>query len=136
VSSALVAAASLNKITGMPTGTPNRLLFTTQGTAPPPPPPSAPPVPTLVSPINGATNISRTAAVLSWNASTGATAYRLQVSTNSTFTAIVFDNAALTSTSVSLSGLGSRIRYYWRVSASNGAGSSAFSTAWQFRSAR
>ncbi len=136
VSAALVAASSAGKISGVPTGTPNRLLFTTQGAAPPPPPPSAPPTPTLVSPLNGATNISRTAAVLTWNASTGATAYRLQISTSSTFATTVFDNSALTSTSISLSGLASRTTYFWRVSASNAAGSSAFSAARQFRSAR
>ncbi len=136
VASALVAAASLNKISTVPAGTANRLLFTTQGTAPPPPPPGVPAVPTLVSPANGATNISRTAANLVWNAASGATAYRLQISTNSSFTAIVFDNATLTSTSITLSGLGSRVTYFWHVSASNGAGSSAFSASRQFRSAR
>ncbi len=136
VASALIAASTPNKITSVPAGTPNRLLFTTQGTAPPPPPPSAPPAPTLVSPANGATGISRTAAVLSWTASTGATNYRLQISTNSNFTALVFDDATLTNTTITLSGLGSRVTYFWRVSASNAAGSSAFSASRQFRSAR
>ena len=136
VASALIAASTANKITSVPAGTPNRLLFTTQGSAPPPPPPGVPPVPSLVSPANGATGISRTNAVLTWTASTGATNYRLQVSTNSTFSALVFDNATLTSTSISLSGLGSRVTYFWRVSASNANGSSAFSASRQFRSAR
>ncbi len=136
VQTALTAAATLNKITGVPTGTVNKLLFTTAGATPPPPPPSAPATPTLISPANGATGISRTAAVLSWSASTGATNYRLQVSTVSTFASTVYDNAALTGTSITLSGLGSRIRYYWRVSASNAAGSSAFSASRNFTSAR
>ena len=93
-------------------------------------------MPTLVSPADGATNISRTNAVLTWTSVAGATNYRLQVSTSSTFSALVFDNATLTSTSISLSGLGSRVTYFWRVSASNTAGSSVFSASRQFRSAK
>ncbi len=136
VASALVAASTPDKISSVPSGTANRLLFTTQGSAPPPPPPGVPPVPTLVSPADGATNISRTNAVLTWTSVAGATNYRLQVSTSSTFSALVFDNATLTSTSISLSGLGSRVTYFWRVSASNTAGSSVFSASRQFRSAK
>jgi aqualysin 1 len=136
VATALIAAATPNRITGAPTGTPNRLLFTTQGAAPPPPPPAPPAIPTLISPAANATNVSRTAAVFNWSAPAGATGYNLQISTNTAFTALVYNNAALTSNTVTLSGLGSRIRYYWRVRASNAAGSSAFSASRQFTSAR
>lgn len=135
VASAIVAAASLNKITGIPAGTPNRLLFTTQGSAPPPPPPGPPSAPTLLSPVNGSSSVARNA-VLSWNASAGATSYRVQVSTSSTFSTLAYDNAAVTGTSVTTSLLGSRVRYFWRVSASNANGTSAYSTVWQFRTVR
>ena len=63
VSAALVAAATPNRIARVPVGTPNLLLFTTQGALPPPPPPAPPVAPTLISPAANATNISRTAAV-------------------------------------------------------------------------
>ena len=136
VSSALVAAASLGKISAVPAGTANRLLFTTQGSAPPPPPPGPPAAPSLISPSDGSNNISRTAALLSWSASAGATSYRVQVSTSSTFATLFYDNAAVTGTSVTLPLLGSRVTYFWRVNASNANGTSAFSASRQFRSAR
>lgn len=135
VSAALVAAATPNRIARTPVGTPNRLLFTTQGTLPPPPPPAPPTAPTLISPTNNATNVSRTAAVFSWTASANASNYRLQISTSSKFTTLAYDNPALTATSVTLSGLGSRVKYFWRVSASNAAGSSVFSAVRQFQAA-
>jgi len=47
-----------------------------------------PPPPTLVSPANGATNVS-TSPTLSWNASTGATSYGVQVSTSCLIWAVV-----------------------------------------------
>ena len=135
VSAALVAASTPNRIARTPVGTPNRLLFTTQGDVPPPPPPAPPVAPTLISPANNATNVSRTAAVFSWTASANASNYRLQLSTSSKFTTLAYDNPALTGTTVTLSGLASRGKYFWRVSASNAAGSSAFSAVRQFQAA-
>ena len=102
--------------------------FTTAATPPPPP---IPPVPVLVSPANGATNVAATA-TLSWGASTGATSYRVQVSTSSTFATLFLDRPGVTTTSTSVTGLASQTLYYWRVSASNAAGSSAFSAARSF----
>jgi hypothetical protein len=83
------------------------------------------------SPANGSTG-RPTSLTLSWNASSGATSYRLQVSTVSTFSSTVVDDATLTTTSRVVSSLANNTLYYWRVSASNGAGSSAFSGAWSF----
>lgn len=91
---------------------------------------SAPPAPELLSPANNATGIASNA-TLSWSAANGATSYRVQISTSPTFATTVVDRSNITSTSFSLSavsGLVSGTTYYWRVQASNTAGSSAFST--------
>jgi aqualysin 1 len=99
--------------------------FTTGAGSPPPPP-------TLVSPTNGSTGVSRTP-TLRWNASTGASSYRVQVSTSSSFNSTVFDRAGITTTSVTLPQLGRRTWYYWRVDATNGNGTGAWSVVWSFR---
>jgi len=96
---------------------------------------SPPAAPTLRSPSNGATGVSRTP-TLSWNASTGASSYRVQVSTSSSFGTLVYDQSGITSTSTTVSGLGSRVTYYWRVDASNASGTGAWSTTWHFRTTR
>ena len=79
VQSGLIAAASLNKISGVPAGTANRLLYALIAGGPPPPA-----APVLSSPANGATGVS-TSPTLSWNASSGASTYEFQLSTSSTF---------------------------------------------------
>jgi subtilisin family serine protease len=94
-----------------------------------------PEAPTLVSPANGSSNVSRTP-TLTWNASTGATSYRVQVSTRSDFATTVYDQSGITSTSVTLPQLGSRVRYYWHVNASNAYGTSPWSSTWNFRTRR
>ena len=97
--------------------------FTTTG--------SAPSTPILSTPASGSTGIS-TGPSLAWNSSSGATSYALQVSTSSSFSSYVYNQSGLTSTSQSLSGLNNGIKYYWRVSATNSFGSSAWSTVWNF----
>jgi chitinase len=97
-------------------------------TAAPPPPPAAP---TLASPTNGATDIS-TNPTLSWNASSGATSYSLQVSTNSSFSSTVVNQTGIATTSYAATGLASSTTCYWRVNATNAGGTSAYSTAWSF----
>ena len=104
--------------------------FTTGGGSPPPG--GAPSVPALLSPSDGADHVSRTP-TLSWSAASGATTYRVQVSSNSSFSAIVFDNGSITSTSVTLPLLGSRTRYWWHVRAQNSAGASGYSGTRSFR---
>ena len=91
-------------------------------------PPSAP---TLALPANGATGIA-TSPALGWNASSGATSYRLQVSTSDTFSTTVFDQSGITGTSQAVSGLGNNTLYYWRVNATNAGGTSSWSTSWNF----
>lgn len=102
--------------------------FTTA--APPPPPP--PPV--LATPVDGATGVS-TSPTLTWNASTGATSYRVQVSTTPAFATTVFDQSNVTATSVAVGGLASNATYYWHVNATNISGTSAYSATASFTTA-
>lgn len=92
---------------------------------------TAPEAPTLASPSNGATGVS-TNSTLSWNSSSRAASYRLQVSTNSGFSPLVVDQSGITSTSYGVSGLTNNIIYYWRVSATNSGGTSSYSSTWSF----
>ncbi len=90
-----------------------------------------PAMPTLVSPSDNATGVSTTV-TLSWSVSTGATSYRVQLSTDSTFATTVFDSSGIVTTSVSRSGLANNTKYFWRVNATGTGGTSAFSTAFRF----
>ena len=92
-----------------------------------------PAAPTLSSPASGATGVSVTP-TLAWNASTGATSYGLQVSTSSSFSTTVVNQTGITGTSYAVpSGeLLNNTTYYWRVNATNAAGTSAWSTAPEF----
>jgi len=94
---------------------------------------STPPLPpTLISPSNGATAVSINP-TLSWNASSGATSYHLQVSINSSFSTTVFDQSGITGTSQQVSGLSNNTAYYWRVTATSTIGTSDWSTPiWNF----
>jgi subtilisin family serine protease len=131
VSTALTTNATANVITGIPSGTPNRLVYSLFGAPPPPPPPPA--APTLASPADAATGVAVPAA-LSWNASSGATSYRVQVSTSSSFATFAYDQS-VTGTSTSVSGLAASTVYYWRVNATNAGGTSAFSATRSFTTA-
>jgi chitinase len=93
-----------------------------------------PPAPVLTSPLNGATNISITPS-LSWNVPSGASSYRLQVSANSSFSSTVVNQPNITGTSYNLSGLQNNTKYYWRVNASNSAGTGGWSNIWNFTTA-
>jgi aqualysin 1 len=130
VAAGLIAIASPNKISGVPSGTVNLLLFSLIG-GPPPPPPAAP---TLVSPANGATGVS-TSPTLTWNASATATSYRVQVATDAGFTNVVSDQANLPGTSANVTGLAGNTVHYWRVNASNAGGTGPWSTVWSFTTA-
>ena len=102
--------------------------FTTAGT----PPSVPPPAPALVSPSNGATSVSRTPTLL-WGSSTGATSYRVQVSTSSSFGTLVYDKSGITSTSATVTGLRAKTTYYWRANAANSSGVSDWPAAWSFK---
>lgn len=97
----------------------------TNGSASPPSPP------TLNSPANNAVS-QPTTLTLKWNASSGATTYHLQVATNNTFTAKIFDDSTLTGTSKQIGPLANNTSYFWRVRAKNEAGTSAWSAVRKF----
>ncbi|MEN9525059.1 MAG: hypothetical protein RLZZ256_443, partial [Bacteroidota bacterium] len=109
------------------TGSPNLLLHLGDFTIPPPLA-----APALLSPASGSPNIS-TSPTLSWSASSGATEYRVQVSTVSNFSTLVGTEITTSATSVTISGLSSSTTYFWRVAAVKGAeivwsGSRSFTT--------
>ncbi|MFM2145585.1 MAG: hypothetical protein RL732_421, partial [Bacteroidota bacterium] len=126
VEAGLKANAGSNKISGVPSGTANLLLYLNFG--PPPPPPASP---DLLAPADAATNISINPLV-SWNASSGATAYNVQLATDAAFSNIVSTKTGIATTSTSFSGLTGNTTYYWRVNATNGGGSSSWSTVFSF----
>ncbi len=102
--------------------------FTTAGT-----PPGGPPgVPALLLPPNGATSVPITP-TLKWATSTGATSYRLQIATSSSFGKLVYDQSGIPTNSMTVHGLSAATLYYWRVSAANSVGASAWSSSWSFR---
>lgn len=90
--------------------------------------------PSLAGPANASSYVSINP-TLTWNVTTGATSYRLQASTDSTFATTIYDASGLTGTSRSLSGLAYSTKYYWHVDASNSAGTGAWSATWSFTTA-
>ncbi len=92
----------------------------------------APSAPTLLSPTDASTGIA-IAPTLSWNAAAGAITYQIQVSSVANFATTVYDQSgiAITSAVVSPALLNNTI-YYWRVNATNTAGTSAWSSVWSF----
>lgn len=93
--------------------------------------PAVPSVPTLYKPANSATGISNTRPKISWNSSTGAVGYNLQVSTSSTFSTLTYNGSVL-STGVSSMSLSKSTKYYWRVRSINQGGMSVWSTVRSF----
>lgn len=93
---------------------------------------SGPIAPTLVSPSNGATEIPVNP-TLTWNASSGANTYGLQISLNSSFVfpSFNFDGLAVTSFTIPID-LPANTIFYWRVNASNSNGTSAYSSTRNF----
>ena len=87
--------------------------------------------PTLASPANGATGVA-TNPTLQWNPASGATSYRVQVSTDQTFASWWGDSGPISQTSYSFSNLSYSTTYYWRVTASNGSATSPPSAVWGF----
>lgn len=84
--------------------------------------------PTLVSPTNGNT-VQDLTPTFDWNDATGATSYTILVDNNSTFASPEINQSPSTSTYTPGSNL-TVGTYYWKVLATNAAGSSAYTTAW------
>ncbi len=86
--------------------------------------------PALVMPANGATG-QQTSVTFIWGSASGAIAYMLQLSTNSTFATTVVSQID-SSASASDSNLALGTVYYWRVAGVNNAGPGAWSSVWSF----
>lgn len=91
-----------------------------------------PATPTLLSPSNHSINVPFTP-TLFWNTVSGATSYKVQVSTNTGFTNIV-DSATVTTNqrTIPAGKLNLASTYYWRVNASNANGTGIWSEVWDF----
>jgi uncharacterized repeat protein (TIGR02543 family) len=87
--------------------------------------------PSLAGIANGATDVPL-APVLRWNSYPGATAYIVQVATDSLFNNTVFDSSTITDTSVQVNALRNLTTYYWRVKAKVGANITSFSASRYF----
>jgi photosystem II stability/assembly factor-like uncharacterized protein len=88
--------------------------------------PPYPSLPLLIAPLNNLSNLSATL-YLSWNTSTSADSYRLQVSKDSTFKSFILNDSTLTTPTRQVTGLDDGVRYYWRVNSKNAAGISPYS---------
>ncbi|MBU4379583.1 MAG: fibronectin type III domain-containing protein, partial [Proteobacteria bacterium] len=88
-------------------------------------------VTTLVSPpaapvATAATSVAQTSFTANWDASSGATSYRLDVSTDAGFTSFVtgYNNKTVAGISDAVTGLTASTPYYYRVRAVNAGGTS------------
>jgi aminopeptidase N len=90
-------------------------------------------MPTLAFPASGSVGLPPPVQVR-WNTAVSAATYRLQLSIDSLFAAIVFDDSTLTDTSSSMgvSVLQPLTQYYWRVNARNAGGTTTWSNVWNF----
>jgi formylglycine-generating enzyme required for sulfatase activity len=80
-------------------------------------PNTLPPAPVLVSPLNGASNVSTTPTLL-WNSALSATTYRYQVAVDSIYTAssLILSDTIRTDTSRIITRISVGSTYFWRVS--------------------
>lgn len=92
---------------------------------------TVPAPPTLASPTDTSSNIA-VPVVLTWKESSGAKSYTLQVSASSSFSSFVFNKSDITTTTQQVPDLNYLAVYYWRVSATNSAGTSDWSKVWSF----
>lgn len=88
--------------------------------------------PVLSIPANNDTNITLTPTLV-WNAVQYASTYELNAASDQNFTVIVYTISNLTSTSQQIPALESDKIYYWRVRATNYAGTGLYSDVWNFK---
>ena len=87
---------------------------------------SIPEIPILVGPADNAEN-QRDTTTLVWNNSLHSSYNSLQIAKDSEFTDLVFQKSEIVDTFYNITGLEGLNNYFWRVSASNIAGSSEYS---------
>ena len=92
----------------------------------------SPDAPTLISPADGATDVSLTP-TFTWSAVANADSYTLQVATDAAFSNIVHTASGLTETSYTMPDtLDVDTTYYWRVAAENPCGDGPYAPAFSF----
>ncbi|NLD92866.1 MAG: hypothetical protein GX639_09385 [Fibrobacter sp.] len=82
---------------------------------------SIPGVPVGKTPENNAILVTCNPELI-WKTVSGAASYRVQLSSDSTFTTTILDSTGLIDTSITISQLSMDTRYFWRVNASNDGG--------------
>ncbi len=94
--------------------------------------PTTPASPAPVAPANA--SVDRPVIdTLKWNAVYGATSYGVDVATDAGFATIVLTQTGITATTFGIpSALANSTMYYWRVNATNVAGTSGWSTPWSY----
>ncbi|MFI5251250.1 MAG: FlgD immunoglobulin-like domain containing protein [Bacteroidota bacterium] len=90
-----------------------------------------PPVPILIDPVNGSADLSLNI-ILHWVDGDTNSVYRLQVAMDSAFTLPLLDSTGIILRSAQLNNLTAGTKYYWRLNATNGGGSSTWSMIWYF----
>jgi hypothetical protein len=92
------------------------------------------PTPTLASPTTNTKNRDINGLQLSWNNVNVATSYHVQVSKNSNFSTVAFENQNVSGTSVTIDqNLDYFSDYFWRVRAKAGGNQSQWSNTWIFK---
>lgn len=89
--------------------------------------------PILAAPLNNTKNRNLSGVQLSWNTVPIATSYHIQVSKNSNFSTIAFENTNVTGNSIQVNSLDYYTDYFWRVKAKAGGNESDWSTTWIFK---
>jgi|GEM_PF-1914093 len=122
IDSLVVTGSSISRkvFTNLPIMVGNSLNLGNLVINPPPQPP------TLIGPLNGATNLPPST-LLSWIMSSGATSYTLQVSKDNLFSSYFINQSGIINTSQQISGLDYSTTYFWRVNAANIFGTSDWS---------
>lgn len=90
-----------------------------------------PAAPNLSLPTDGAMDVPISAKLI-WHVAASADSYLVQVSTVADFAVLTYENALAADTSCIAENLGPKIKYYWRVSATNVGGTGEYSAVWSF----